>query len=248
MLDSALLWYFAAGFGAQLVDSSLGMAFGTLSSSSLLALGFPAQSLSATVHTAEIFTSAMSSYSHWRLRNIDFALLRRLAPFAVLGALLGSLAILLMPGDNLRPLLAVYFVMIGSVIAFKALWPAAVRPLRQISARAVGGLGGFFDAFTGAGWGEIVSSGLILRGDNVQKSVGTLNSTEFLVTTTVTLVFITASSATHWPTVVALALGGMCAAPIGAWACKHLPARPLTFAVGVVVALLGLRTLGLALV
>jgi uncharacterized membrane protein YfcA len=243
MPDISLLWFFLAGFGAQLLDSSVGMGFGVLSSSTLLALGFPAQSISATVHAAAVFTSAVSSASHWRLGNVDKAMLWKLAPFAALGALLGTLAVLVVSGDKLRPILAVYFALIGILIAVKAWWPDAIQPFRRVRTRVLGAVAGFFDAFCGAGWGEIVSSGLILRGDSVQMAVGTLNAAEFFVTTIVALVFMTASSVTNWWAVLALALGGICAAPIGAWACKRLQPRPLTFAVGVVVALMGLRTL-----
>jgi len=246
MTDSVLLWYFAAGFGAQLIDGAIGMAFGTLSSSSLLSFGFPPQALSATVHAAKIFTGVASSYSHWRLGNIDRELFRKLAPAAAVGALFGTLAILAMPGERLRPLLALYFTFIGGVVTVKALWPAAIDPVKRVRTRVLGAIGGFFDAFSGAGWGEIVSSGLILRGDNIQKAVGTMNLAELVVTSIVNVVFIAVQSAADWSVVLALAAGGICAAPLGAWACKHLPSRPLILFSGVVLSLLGVRTLWLA--
>lgn len=60
-MDEHIILYIIIGFAAQLVDSSIGMAFGSLSSSFLLAAGFPAQSLSATVHMAEIIGAIIAA-------------------------------------------------------------------------------------------------------------------------------------------------------------------------------------------
>ena len=58
--------FFAVGFGAQLVDGTLGMAYGVLSNTALMAIGLPPAHASALVHTAEIFTTSASAASHIR--------------------------------------------------------------------------------------------------------------------------------------------------------------------------------------
>jgi uncharacterized membrane protein YfcA len=237
-----ILVYLLIGFLAQLVDSSLGMAFGTLSSSLLLAHGFPPRALSATVHMAEIFSSGASALAHYRLKNIDKELFRKLSLPAVIGALVGAVLVVYVPGDSLKPWVSGYFALIGLVIVLKSLRPGMIRPVR-IGIAPVGFLGGFFDAFGGAGWGEFVSSGLVLQGREVRTAVGSLNAVEFLITTVISVVFISTIGVDHWPAVAAIAGGGMMAAPFGAWVCKRMPAKWLMLAVGMAVTLLGLKSL-----
>src|SRR3982751_173551 len=78
------------GFAAQLVDGALGMAFGVISTTAMLAIGLPPAQASALVHTAEIFTTGASAASHVYNRNVDWRLVRRLGIAGVLGAILGA--------------------------------------------------------------------------------------------------------------------------------------------------------------
>ena len=78
------------GFGAQLVDGALGMAFGVLSTTSLLAFGVPPATASAVTHVTEIFTTAASGTSHVLHRNVNWRLVARLAPAGKLGGAVGG--------------------------------------------------------------------------------------------------------------------------------------------------------------
>lgn len=230
------------GFVAQLVDSSVGMAFGTLSSSLLLAYGFPVSLLSGTVHTAEIFSGAVSTAAHYKLKNIDYDLLKKLAPAAIIGAIIGALLITRVDSSTVKPWVALYFVIIGLVVVIKSLNPDLIKPL-NIKTRIIGFIAGFVDAFCGAGWGEAASSSLALKGKDMRMAVGSLNAGEFLVTLAVSIVFSVAGGINQWSSIAALAAGGICAAPLGAWACKKIPSRRLMLAVGVIVSLMGVKVL-----
>lgn len=241
-----ILIYILIGFIAQLADSSLGMAFGTLSSSLLLAYGFPPKALSATVHMAEIFSSGASTLSHYRLKNIDKDLFKKLSVPAVLGTIIGTVLVIYFPGDSIKPWISGYFSLIGFVIVVKSLCPSLIRPVK-VGVAPVGFLGGFFDAFGGAGWGEFVSSGLVLQGKEVRTAVGSLNAVEFLITIIISVIFISTIGINHWHVIGAVAGGGMIAAPLGALICKKIPAKWLMLAVGLAVTILGIRSLLLAL-
>lgn len=238
METETLLLIALIGFVAQLVDSSIGMAFGSLSSSLLLAIGFPPQALSATVHMAEIFGGSASATAHWRMGNFDTAIFKKLALPAIIGAGLGAFLVTRFDNDALRPWLGVYFVVIGTVILLKTLRPALVRVIKT-HREVLGFFGGFLDAFGGAGWGEFVSSGLLLRGHDIKPVIGTLVTVEFMVAVCVSVVFFGTIGITAWPAIIAMALGAIAAAPLGAWACKKVPAKPLTLAVGAVIILNG---------
>ncbi len=241
-MDTDLILYALIGFTAQLVDSTLGMAFGSLSSSLLLSMGLPPQSLSATVHMAEIFGGGASALSHWRIKNIDKTLLKKLALPAILGAIIGALLITQFDNQTLKPWLGLYFLLIGTAIITKALYPSIIRIIKT-HREILGFIGGFLDAFGGAGWGEFVSSGLLLRGQEVRTAIGSIVIVEFMVAVIVSVIFYSTVGITHWPIIISMALGAIAAAPLGAWACKTAPARPLTFFVGILIALIGLKTL-----
>lgn len=235
-------FFVLAGFIAQIIDGALGMAYGVTASSLLMTFGLPPAVISATVHAAECFTTGASALSHRAFGNVDGRLFRALLLPGVAGAGLGAYLLANFPGDVLRPYIAVYLIVIGVVIILKA-WRAF--PPREVTSQLIplGFVGAFVDAVGGGGWGPIVTSNLIVRGHDVRKSIGSVNAVEFFVTFSASLVFLFTLGLSNWPVIAGLALGGLLAAPLGAWASRHLPAKPLMMAVGVLVIAVSTRTL-----
>lgn len=241
-LPTDFLVYVAIGFAAQLVDGALGMAYGVTASSLLLGFGLPPAVTSATVHAAECFTTGTSAASHHAFGNIDRRLFRRLLLPGMLGAAIGAWLLTRIDGDAIKPWVAVYLLLMGAVIVMRAF--GEVAPSRVTSRLAtLGFAGGAVDAVGGGGWGPIVSSSLLARGNAFRVTVGSVNAVEFFVTLTASVVFLLTLGASHWELVLGLALGGVVAAPLGGWAVRHLPARPMQCAVGVLVVALSLHTL-----
>jgi hypothetical protein len=235
-----LLSLLAIGFVAQIVDSAIGMAFGTLSSALLLSIGFPPTLISPTIHTAEIFSGGASAYAHYRLKNIDVALIKKLALPAVIGAGLGAFLMLQFDAAILKIIMSCYFVIAGMLILIKTLGRENIIFIK-IKREILGFGGGFLDAFVGAGWGEFVSTGLILRNFDIKKTVGSLNCVEFLITLTASTFFFISAVTIDWYAVLYLAIGGIMGAFIGARLCQYMPIKPLTLAVGFVIMILGLK-------
>ncbi|MBB6002708.1 sulfite exporter TauE/SafE family protein [Arcicella rosea] len=63
--------YVGVGLLAQLVDGSLGMAYGITSTSFLLGIGVPPALSSTSVHVSEMFTTGASAISHYQFKNIN---------------------------------------------------------------------------------------------------------------------------------------------------------------------------------
>jgi uncharacterized membrane protein YfcA len=231
-----------AGFVAQLVDGALGMGYGVTASSLLLSFGLPPATMSATVHAAECFTTGASGLSHHAFRNINAVLFRKLLLPGVAGAILGAYILASFPGQKLRPFVAGYLILMGGIILLKAF---REFPPRTVTTHLtpLGFGGALVDALGGGGWGPIVASTLLARGHNVRETVGSVNAVEFFVTVAASVTFFLTLGLTNWPMIVGLAVGGLPAAPLGAWACRHLPMRPLIIMVGALVIALGLRTL-----
>jgi hypothetical protein len=230
-MDFEFLSYLLIGFAAQLVDGALGMAYGLTASSWLLATGLPPASVSATVHLAETFTTGASAVSHHHFGNIDKKLFRRLLFPAMLGAAIGAALLSQVSADSIRPWIAAYVLLMGLVVVGKAFGhtPQSVIPTRV---GPLGFGGALVDAIGGGGWGPVVASTLLARGNEVRCTVGTVNAVEFFVTVTASVVFLITLGTTHWTIVLPLALGGLIAAPFGAWLCRRVPAKPMMIAVG----------------
>lgn len=218
------------------------MAYGVTASSLLLGMGIPPAVSSATVHAAECFTTGTSALSHHAFGNIDRALFRRLLLPGVIGAAVGAYLLAQLPGDALKPWIAAYLLLIGIVIMVKAFRDF---PSRQVVSHLtpLGFFGALIDAIGGGGWGPIVASNLLARGNAFRLTVGTVNAVEFFVTLTASLVFLLTLGLGHWSIIVGLALGGVVAAPLGAWMVRRVRPRPALWVVGLLVIVLSLRTL-----
>lgn len=232
------------GFIAQLIDGSLGMAYGVSATSFLLGIGVSPAAASASVHTAEIVTTAVSGFSHWKIGNIDFNLVKRLAIPGVLGGIAGAYILANLPGEKLKPFIAIYLLIMGIRIFFKAFnFSESTHPPKNKYLFPLGLFGGIFDAIGGGGWGPIVTSTLISDGNAPQKTIGSVNLTEFFVTFSEALTFITTIGLVHWKVILGLMIGGVIAAPLGAILTKKLAPKLLMIIVAVLIIGLQLRTL-----
>lgn len=232
----------AAGFVAQLIDGALGMAYGVTASSLLLTFGVSPAAASATVHAAECFTTGASAVSHHVFDNIDRTLFRTLLIPGIVGAVLGAYILTSLPGDALKPYVAVYLLVMGVIIVAKAF---REFPPRSVTTHVapLGFVGALLDTLGGGGWGPVVASTLIVRGNHVRTTVGTVNAVEFFVTMAASATFFLTIGLSNWQMILALALGGLPAAPVGAWVCRHFPVKRMMVVVGLLVIALSLRTL-----
>lgn len=240
------LSYLVIGFLAQLIDGALGMAYGLSASSCLMAVGVPPATVSATVHMAETFTTGASALSHHHFGNIDRKLFRRLVIPGMIGAAVGAFVLSSLPGDKFKPVVAGYVLIMGVVVFLKAF--RTIPPVNVASHVApLGFVGAFLDSVGGGGWGPIVASTLLARGNHVRTAVGTVNAAEFFVTLTSSITFFALIGVSHWKIVLALGAGGVLAAPLGAYLCKHVPHKPMLMAIGLLIMGLSARTLWTAL-
>ncbi len=243
----SIVVFIIVGFVAQMIDGALGMAYGVSSTTFLLSLGVSPALASASVHTAEVATTAISGLSHLRLGNVDRALFSRLLIPGVIGGVIGAYILTSIPGDVIKPVVSVYLLLMGLVILRKSLAPPPEDAPPRKHLVPLGLVGGFFDAIGGGGWGPIVTSTLVAAGNNPRFAIGSVNIAEFFVTICESITFFLTLGAMRWETVLGLLIGGVAAAPLAAYACARLPTRTLMRLVGVLIVLLSLRTLYMAL-
>jgi uncharacterized membrane protein YfcA len=239
-MTNDLLMLAAIGFGAQLVDGALGMAFGVISNAALLTMGLPPAQASAIVHTAEVFTTAGSAASHIYHRNIDWRLVWRLGVPGVLGAIAGATILSNIDSRVGRPFIAAYLVFMGAMILWRARRAFTPRATPAPWTPAVGAAGGFLDASGGGGWGPLVASTLIGSGHSPRTTIGTVNTAEFFVTVAAATTFFVELGASPLRELAALIAGGLLAAPFGGWMAKRVDSRLLMLLVGTLVIALSL--------
>ena len=248
-LDANFYWMIGAGFLAQMVDGALGMGYGVTCTIALLSTGINLPAISGSIHTAEMFSSGVSGYSHYKFGNVNKKLFKTLLIPGVIGAIAG--AVLLSTFGNeyayiIRPILAVYTLFLGT----KILLTAFRKNKESKKVKRVGwlaGAGGFLDSFGGGGWGPLVTSTLISKGRSPRYVIGSVSITEFFVTLASALTFFTILGVSHWQVIVGLIIGGTVAAPIAARLAGKLPIKTMFISVGVLVIFWSLRILVKAL-
>ncbi len=249
-MDLNILLFVLVGFAAQMIDGALGMAYGVSSNSFLLSLGVPPAAASASVHMAEVVTTGISGFSHWKLGNVDMKLVRRLLAPGVIGGLLGAYILTNIDGNIIKPYIAIYLMVMGGIIIYKAFTiKLRKKPDEYHGPRIslLGLFGGFFDAIGGGGWGPVVTSTLVARGKHVRMTIGSVNFSEFFVTLGESILFVfTLNFKEYWQIILGLLIGGAIAAPIAARLAQKLPIKTLMIVVGVLIILLSIRTLYIA--
>ncbi|MFF4521605.1 sulfite exporter TauE/SafE family protein [Streptomyces bluensis] len=240
-----------AGLGAQLVDGSLGMAYGVTSTTLLLAMGTNPAAASATVHLAEIGTTLMSGAAHWRFGNVDWKVVTKIGVPGAVGAFLGATVLSTLSTEVAEPVMSLILLGLGLYVmtrfTFRGLPKGRLgKPLRKRFLSPLGLVAGFLDATGGGGWGPVGTPALLASGRmEPRKVIGSIDTSEFLVAIAASFGFLFSlgSQGIDFAWVLALLLGGLVAAPIAAWLVRLVPPRVLGSAVGGVIIVTNVRTL-----
>jgi uncharacterized protein len=243
-LDKNFHWMVLAGFLAQLVDGALGMGYGVTSATILNSAGISPAAISGSIHTAEMFASGASGYSHYRFGNVNKKLFKALLIPGVIGAILGAILLTKLGEAQLylRPVMAVYTLLLGLRIILNVFRKQQTQKKFKRHG-LLAGIGGFLDSFGGGGWGPIVTTTLITKGRSPRFVIGSVSLTEFFVTLASAFTFFTLLGVTHWQVIVALIIGGLVAAPIAAKLTGKLPRKTSFILLGALVIFWSIRIL-----
>ncbi|MCH5600831.1 sulfite exporter TauE/SafE family protein [Niabella ginsengisoli] len=244
-LGQSFLIMLAAGFVAQLVDGALGMGYGVTSATILLSAGVNPAAISGSIHTAEMFASGASGYSHYKFGNVNKKLFKTLLIPGIIGAIAGAILLVYLGekySDLVRPILAFYTLFLGLKIIYNAFQKQIAKKKFKYY-RTLAGAGGFFDSFGGGGWGPIVTTTLITKGRSPKYVIGSVSLTEFFVTLSSAFTFFILLGVSHWQTILGLIIGGLAAAPIAAKLAGRLPRKTAFILVGLLVIVWSVRIL-----
>ncbi len=237
------------GLAAQLVDGSLGMAYGVTSTTLLLAAGTAPAMASASVHLAEVGTTLVSGASHWKFGNVDWSVVRRIALPGAVGAFLGATVLSHLSTEAAAPWMSAILLGLGVYLLVRFTFGSITRRTGSVRTRflvPVGLFGGFIDASGGGGWGPVATPALLSDGKmEPRKVIGTVDTSEFAVSVAASIGFFLGlgSEVLDLQVVTALLAGGVIAAPIAAALVRLVPPRLLGAAVGGVIVLTNSRTI-----
>lgn len=238
------------GLAAQVIDGSLGMGYGVTSSSLLILAGLTPAAASASVHFSELGTNVASGLAHWRLKNVDWQVVARIAGPGAVGAFLGATVLSNLSTKAAAPVMAAILALLGAyVLARFVVGFAPPRFKRQLSVRFLAPLGlfaGFIDATGGGGWGPVATPALLADGRlEPRKVIGSVDTSEFAVSAAASLGFLVGLGAAgiNWGFALALLAGGLVAAPLAAVLVRYAPAHLLGVAIGGLILLTNSRTL-----
>jgi uncharacterized membrane protein YfcA len=239
------------GLGAQLVDGSLGMAYGVTSTTLLLAIGTNPAAASATVHLAEIGTTLASGLSHWKFGNVDWKVVAKIGLPGAVGAFAGATFLASLSTEVAAPVMSLILLALGAYILVRFTLRGIDRrhlgkPMRKRFLGPLGLVAGFVDATGGGGWGPVGTPAILASGRmEPRKVIGSIDTSEFLVAVAASLGFLFAlgSQGVNFSWVLVLLIGGLIAAPIAAWLVRHIPPRLLGSLVGGMIILTNARTL-----
>ena len=242
-LDDKFYYMLLVGFFAQLVDGALGMGYGVISTTLLLSGGLNPAVISGSIHTAEMFSSGASGFSHYRFGNVNKKLFKTLLIPGVLGAIAGAL-LLGYAGEEfskwIRPVISFYTLLLGIRILSNA-FKKQQKPQKVKRAGWLAGAGGFLDSFGGGGWGPLVTSTLISKGRTPKYVIGSVSLTEFFVTMASAVTFFFILGVSHWQSILGLIIGGVVAAPIAAKLVGKLPIKKMFIGVATIVIISSIR-------
>jgi len=244
-------WMLLAGFLAEIVAGSMGMGYGVICTTILLILNIPPPIISASIHSAESFTSAAGTISHFKLGNVNKKLTKLLAVPAIAGAVIGAIALTYV-GERYakmtKPFIAAYTMYLGIRILSNAFSKKngngqknGVKKKTNIT--RLGFIGGFIDSFGGGGWGPLVTGTFIKNGRTPRYVIGSSTVAKFILTVASAITFIFTVGIQHWNIVAGLLIGGIVTAPFSAMLTSRLPVRKMFVVVGIVVIAMSLITL-----
>ena len=239
------------GLGAQLVDGSLGMAYGVTSTTLLLAIGTNPATASATIHLAEIGTTLASGVAHWKFGNVDWKVVAKVGVPGAVGAFAGATFLSHLSTELAAPVMSLILVSLGVYLLVRFTLRGLDRrhlgkPMRKRFLGPLGLVAGFVDATGGGGWGPVGTPALLSSGRmEPRKVIGSIDTSEFLVALAASLGFLVSlgSQGINPLWVAGLLGGGLIAAPIAAWLVRHIPPLMLGSLVGGMIVLTNTRTL-----
>lgn len=243
--NNIFYWMILVGIFAEIVAGSMGMGYGVICTTILLLLNVPAVSVSASIHSAETFTSAAGAISHYKYGNIKRDLSKALSIPGAIGAIVGAVALILLHHKSpvfIKFAISSYTLYLGIKIMQNA-FKRGIIEKKETNIPLIALIGGFIDSFGGGGWGPLITGTLIKNGETPRYAIGSSSLAKFVLTFASAFTFLVGGGFGQWRIVAGLLIGGVATAPLSALLTTRLPTKKMFVIVGIVVIICSLISL-----
>ncbi|MEZ5462013.1 sulfite exporter TauE/SafE family protein [Dokdonella sp.] len=244
-VDALLI--FALCFACELVDSGLGMGYGTILTPTLLLLGYDAHDIVPTVLMSELLSGLTASFFHNEIRNVqlgfrgrDFLPAAILAAGSVAGVSVGVALALNLPKDSLNLGVGIIILASGFFVLLHSRRHIEYRRWKMVLLAAVAS---FNKAVSGGGYGPLVTSGQILSGVSGKASIGITSFAEAFTCLLAVTLFLAQGEQLNLILFVPMCAGALLSVPFSVFAISVVREDLLRTIIGVVTMLMGALTL-----
>lgn len=234
-------------FFCELIDSSLGMGYGTTLTPLLMIFGFGPLAIVPCILLSELLTGISAGIAHHKAGNVSFKrnsihlkIALVLAVCSVIGATVAVFVAINIPKIVLSTYIGVIVLGMGIIILltlnkeYKFSWKKII---------GLGSIAAFNKGMSGGGYGPVVTGGQILSGIQGNNAVGITSLAEGLTCVVGVIVFIVAPGSVDWSLAPSLIIGAMLSVPFSTVIVKKLPTKTLKIIIAVLTIILGAYTL-----
>lgn len=260
---------FGFAFICELIDSSLGMGYGTILSPLLLIMGFNPIIAIPSILLSQAFGGLFASLFHHHFHNVSFKSSSKdlkitmvIAGFGILATILAAIVAINIPKIILTSYIGILVIIMGVIIFINKKFNFTWKKIIGLSI-----LSAFNKGLSGGGFGPIVTSGQILSGQKHKSAIGVTTLAEapiciiaffaYIIAGTCKVIekpllsipfkdfskFLFSNEMIRWELILALLLGSILAAPFGALITKKINDKIIHIILGILIFTLGIWTL-----
>lgn len=234
-------------FFCELIDSSLGMGYGTTLTPVLLIMGFNPLAVVPCILLSELFTGITAGLAHHKAGNVNFKrgsihlkIALVLAACSIVGAAIAVFIAINIPKLWLNAYIGIMVLSMGIIMIL------TFNKTFKFSWKKITGLGliaAFNKGMSGGGYGPVVTGGQILSGIKGNHAVGITSLAEGLTCVVGVIVFVLSPGSADWQLAPSLVIGAMFSVPFSALIVKRMPTKALMISIAVLTVILGIYTL-----
>ena len=255
-----------AAFVCEIIDSSMGMLYGTILSPALIVAGYDPLIVVPSILLSQALGSFIASVMHHKLNNANFYITKDLDPprpgtdlfdlikkntsqdlkvvfvitlSGIVATIFAAATAIHIPGTVLKTYIGVLVFAMGVILLLKSKFTFSWKKVF-----GVGLISAFNKGMSGGGFGPVVTSGQIISGRSAKKSIGTTALSEAPICVAGFVTYWIMNGMASWSLVILMSIGAVGGALIGPLITARIRSeKGLILTLGIMVTLLGLWTL-----
>jgi uncharacterized membrane protein YfcA len=265
-VDANVILLILGGFLGELLDSSIGMLYGTILSPVLIIAGYDPLVVVPSLLLTQAVSGFIGAIGHHRLRNVDFSVdngaIKRqkgagyisslkkamtrdskvvlvVSVLGVLAAIIASLVATSIPKAALKTYIGVLVLVMGAILVSRSRFTFSWNKILGI-----GAISAFNKGLSGGGFGPIVTAGQMISGRASKSAIGATTLAEMPICMAGFLAYLLRNGMSTWNLVIFLGIGAI----VGSFVGPHITAKfksekRVRIGLGILVIALGIWTL-----